>query len=183
MWIYTTAGVTSHIYGTTDTTSALYNEGANWVGVGFGTYNGVAAVVAFGIPVLARWTSRKMAHVVCLLCGAAGLASVYVLPDPRFLLASMVGVGVAWASILSMPYAILTGSLPPSKLGYYMGVFNFFIVIPQIVAAAVLGYVVRRLFDGHAIYALLVGGASLVVAAALTLRVEDRDDVAAAVGG
>jgi len=182
MWIYTTAGVTSHIYGTTDTTSALYNEGANWVGVGFGTYNGVAAVVAFGIPVLARRTSRRMAHVVCLLCGAAGLASVYVLPGPRFLLASMVGVGIAWASILSMPYAILTGSLPPSKLGYYMGVFNFFIVIPQIVAAAVLGFVVGRFFGGHAIYALLVGGASLVLAALLTLLVEDRDDVASATG-
>ena len=182
MWIYTTAGVTSHVYGTTDTASALYNEGANWVGVGFGTYNGVAAVVAFGIPILARRTSRKMAHTICLLCGALGLASVYVIPDPRYLLGSMVGVGIAWASILSMPYAILTGSLPPSKLGYYMGVFNFFIVIPQIVAAAVLGFVVGRFFGGHAIYALLVGGASLVVAAGLTLRVEDRDDVAAAVG-
>jgi maltose/moltooligosaccharide transporter len=180
MWIYTTAAVTSHIYGTTDTTSALYNEGANWVGVGFATYNGIAAVVAFGIPVLARRTSRKMAHAICLVAGALGLLSVFVLPDPRWLLASMVGVGVAWASILSMPYAILTGSLPPSKLGYYMGVFNFFIVIPQIVAAAVLGFIVGRFFGGHAIYALLVGGASLLVAAALTLRVEDKDDVAAA---
>jgi len=181
MWIYTTAGVTSHVYGTTDTTSALYNEGANWVGVGFGTYNGVAAIVAFGIPILARRTSRRIAHAICLLCGAVGLASVYIIPDPRFLLGSMVGVGIAWASILSMPYAILTGSLPPSKLGYYMGVFNFFIVIPQIVAAAVLGFVVGKFFGGHAIYALLVGGASLVVAAALTLRVQDEDDVAAAV--
>jgi maltose/moltooligosaccharide transporter len=182
MWIYTTAGVTSHVYGTTDTTSALYNEGANWVGVGFGVYNGVAAAVAFGIPVLARRTSRKIAHAICLIVGAAGLASVYLIPDPRWLLGSMVGVGVAWASILSMPYAILTGSLPPSKLGYYMGVFNFFIVIPQIVAAAVLGFIVGRFFGGHAIYALLVGGGSLVLAALLTLRVEDRDDVAASVG-
>jgi len=181
MWIYTTAGVTSHVYGTTDTTSALYNEGANWVGVGFGTYNGVAAVVAFGIPILARRTSRKIAHAICLAVGAVGLASVYLIPDPRWLLGSMLGVGVAWASILSMPYAILTGSLPPSKLGYYMGVFNFFIVIPQIVAAAVLGFLVGRFFGGHAIYALLVGGASLVLAALLTLRVEDRDDVAAAI--
>jgi maltose/moltooligosaccharide transporter len=177
MWIYTTAGVTSHVYGTTDTTSALYNEGANWVGVGFGTYNGVAAVVAFGIPVLARRTSRKAAHAICLVCGALGLASVFVIPDPRYLLGSMVGVGIAWASILSMPYAILTGSLPPSKLGYYMGVFNFFIVIPQIVAAAILGFFVGRFFGGHAIYALLVGGVSLVIAAALTLRVDDEDDV------
>jgi maltose/moltooligosaccharide transporter len=177
MWIYTTAAVTSYVYHTTDTASALYNEGANWVGVGFATYNGIAAVVAFAIPVLARRTSRKIAHAICLVCGAAGLLSVFALTDPRFLLGSMVGVGIAWASILSMPYAILTGSLPPSKLGYYMGVFNFFIVIPQIVAAAILGFVVGRFFGGHAIYALLIGGASLVLAAALTLRVEDRDDV------
>jgi maltose/moltooligosaccharide transporter len=181
MWIYTTAAVTAHVYGTSDTTSALYNEGANWVGVAFAAYNGVAAVVAFGIPLLARRTSRKIAHAICLVCGALGLLSVYVLSDPRLLLASMVGVGIAWASILSMPYAILTGSLPPSKLGYYMGVFNFFIVIPQIVAAAILGFVVGRFFGGEAIYALLVGGVSLVLAAALTLRVEDRDDVAAAI--
>jgi maltose/moltooligosaccharide transporter len=180
MWIYTTAAVTSYVYHTTDTTSALYNQGANWVGVGFATYNGVAALVAFAIPVLARRTSRKIAHAICLVCGAAGLLSVFALTDPRFLLGSMVGVGIAWASILSMPYAILTGSLPPSKMGYYMGVFNFFIVIPQIVAAAILGFVVGRFFGGHAIYALLIGGASFVLAAALTLRVRDEDDVALA---
>jgi maltose/moltooligosaccharide transporter len=180
MWIYTTPAVTSHVYGTTDPTSALYNEGANWVGVGFGMYNGVAAVVAFAIPVLARRTSRRAAHAICLACGALGLLSILLLKDPRLLLGSMVGVGIAWASILSMPYAILTGSLPPSKMGYYMGVFNFFIVIPQIVAAALLGFLVGRFFDGEAIYALAVGGASLLLAAVLTLRVEDRDDVEAA---
>jgi maltose/moltooligosaccharide transporter len=179
MWIYTTAAVTSHVYGTTDASSALYNEGANWVGVCFGVYNGIAAVVAFAIPVLARRTSRKIAHSICLVCGAAGLLSIFAVSDPVMMLGSMVGVGIAWASILSMPYAILTGSLPPSKMGYYMGVFNFFIVIPQIVAAAILGFFVGRFFGGEAIYALLIGGASLVLAAALTLRVEDRDDVAA----
>jgi maltose/moltooligosaccharide transporter len=181
MWIYTTAAVTSHIYGTSDTTSALYNEGANWVGVAFATYNGIAAAVAFAIPVLAKRTSRRIAHAICLVCGAVGLLSIFVISEPRLLLGSMVGVGIAWASILSMPYAILTGSLPPSKMGYYMGVFNFFIVIPQIVAAAILGFFVGRFFGGEAIYALLIGGVSLVLAAALTLRVEDRDDVAAAI--
>jgi maltose/moltooligosaccharide transporter len=179
MWIYTTPAVTSHIYGTTDTASALYNEGANWVGVGFAAYNGVAAAVAFGIPPLARWSSPKIAHVICLVCGAMGLLSIYFITDPRLLLGSMVGVGIAWASILAMPYAILTGSLPPSKLGYYMGVFNFFIVIPQIVAAAVLGFFVRRFFGGEAIYAMLIGGGSLLLAAALMLRVrEEGKDVA-----
>ena len=173
MWIYTTAAVTSHLYGTTDTTSALYNEGANWVGVGFAAYNGVAALVAFGIPPLARWSSPRVAHVICLLCGAVGLVSIFFIPSPGYLLGSMVGVGIAWASILAMPYAILTGSLPPSKLGYYMGVFNFFIVIPQIVAAALLGFIVSRFFGSQAIYALLLGGASFVLAAALTLRVQE----------
>ena len=176
MWIYTTAAVTSHIYHTSDPKSALFNEGANWVGVGFGVYNGVAALVAFLIPVLAKRTSRRAAHAICLLFGAAGLLSIFVITDPRWVLGSMVGIGVAWASILAMPYAILTGSLPPSKMGYYMGVFNYFIVIPQIVAAAVLGFFVGRIFGGQAIYAMLVGGISLVLAAALTMRVSDVDD-------
>jgi maltose/moltooligosaccharide transporter len=180
MWIYTTPGVTAHIYHTTDTKSALFNEGANWVGVGFAVYNGVAAVVAFALPVLAKWTNRKITHAICLALGALGFLSIFLITDPRFLLGSMVGVGIAWASILAMPYAILTGSLPPSKLGYYMGVFNYFIVIPQIVAAAVLGFFVGRFFGGEAIYALVVGGVSLVIAAVLTLFVQDEDDVVAA---
>lgn len=176
MWIYMTPAVTSHLYGTSDPTSVAYNEGANWVGVGFGVYNGVAALVAFGIPVLARRTSRRLTHAICLVAGAAGLLSVLALRNPDHLLLSMIGVGIAWASILSMPYAILTGSLPAAKMGYYMGVFNFFIVIPQIVAAAILGFLVSRFFGGQAVYALVVGGAALMVAALLTLRVEDRDE-------
>ena len=173
MWIYTTAAVTTHVYHTTDPSSAAYNDGANWVGVCFAVYNGVAALVAFAIPPLARWSSPKMAHVVCLLCGALGLLSITVIGTPNLLLVSMIGVGIAWASILSMPYAILTGALPPAKLGYYMGVFNFFIVIPQIVAAAILGYLVKHFFGGDTQYAIVVGGASLVLAAILMLRVKD----------
>ena len=175
MWIYTTSAVTSHIYGTTDTTSQAYNDGADWVGFCFAVYNGVAAAIAFFIPVLARYTSRKIAHLICLLFGAAGLTSILFITEPEYLLVSMVGIGVAWASILSMPYAILTGSLPSSKMGYYMGVFNFFIVIPQIVAASILGVLVGKLFGGHAIYALLIGGISFVVAGLLTLRVDDKE--------
>jgi maltose/moltooligosaccharide transporter len=174
MWIYTTSAVTSQIYGSSDTTSAAYNEGADWVGVCFAVYNGVAALVAFLIPVLAARTSRKMAHAICLLFGALGLISVFFIKDPTLLIGSMIGVGIAWASILSMPYAILTGSLPAAKMGYYMGVFNFFIVIPQIVAASILGFLVSRFFDDHAVYALIIGGVSFVVAAGLTVRVEDE---------
>jgi len=175
MWIYSTSAVTSHIYGTSDTASALYNEGANWVGILFATYNGFAAVVAFLLPVLARWTSRKMAHAIALVCGGIGLASFFVVKDPHMLIVSMLGVGVAWASILSMPYAILTGSLPAQKMGTYMGIFNFFIVIPQILAASILGFFTKVLFHGHAIYALILGGASLLIAAASVMFVDDVD--------
>ncbi|MGD9929737.1 MAG: MFS transporter [Mangrovibacterium sp.] len=175
MWIYTTAGVTSHVYGTSDTASELYNEGANWVGVLFGVYNGFAAVVAFLLPVLAKYTNRKITHAVSLVLGGIGLASFYVVRDPNLLLLSMLGVGVAWASILSMPYAILTGSLPSNKMGTYMGIFNFFIVIPQILAASILGFFMKHLFGGQAIMALLLGGASMLIAAVSVLFVDDID--------
>jgi maltose/moltooligosaccharide transporter len=177
MWIYMTPAVTSHIYGTTDTTSRLYNDGADWVGLCMGIYNGIAALVAFGIPVVARMTSRRVTHLICLSAGGLGLLSVYFLPNPNLLMLSMVGVGIAWASILSVPYAMLAGSLPADKMGYYMGVFNFFIVIPQIVAAALLGFLVKSLFAGEPIFALVLGGISMILAGLLCLRVNDRDDV------
>ncbi len=180
MWIYTTASVTRHVYGSTDPTSAVYNEGADWVGVCFAVYNGVAALVAFLLPVMAKKTSRRMTHMICLIMGGVGLISIFFIRDPNLLLASMVGVGIAWASILSMPYAMLTGSLPANKMGYYMGVFNFFIVIPQLLAAAVLGFFLKQFFDNDAVFALILGGVSMIIAGIVTLRVDDRDDVAIA---
>jgi len=176
MWIYTTAAVTEHHYGTTDTASALYNEGANWVGVLFAAYNGFAALAALVIPKLAATLGRRGAHLVGLWCGALGLASIRFIEDPALLVVSMVGVGVAWASILSLPYAMLSQAVPPRKMGIYMGIFNFFIVIPQILAASVLGIFVRVLFDGHSIHALALGGALLFLAGLATLRVDDRED-------
>jgi maltose/moltooligosaccharide transporter len=175
MWIYTTPAVTAHIYGTSDTTSALYNEGANWVGVLFGIYNGFAALVAFGLPYLAKFTSRKTTHALSLAIGGLALLSFYIVKDPHLLLFSMLGVGIAWASILSMPYAILTGSLPAAKMGTYMGIFNFFIVIPQILAASILGFFMRRFFGGDAILALIAGGISLIIAALSVILVNDVD--------
>ena len=175
MWIYTTPAVTGHIYGTTDTTSALYNEGANWVGVLFGIYNGFAAIVAFGLPVLARHTSRKTTHAISLVIGGLGLLSFWFVTNPYLLLISMVAVGVAWASILSMPYAILTGSLPAQKMGVYMGIFNYFIVIPQILAASILGFLMRKFFNSDAIWALVAGGISMMIAAVTVYFVNDVD--------
>ncbi len=174
MWIYTTAAVTSHVYGTSDTSSALYNEGANWVGVLMGVYNGIAAVIAFLLPVIAKYTNRKITHFIALCFGGVGLASFFIIRDPWLLMISEVGIGFAWASILSMPYAILTGALPSSKMGVYMGIFNFFIVIPQIMAASLLGFLVRNFFHDQAIYALILGGCSMVLAGIITLFVTDK---------
>jgi maltose/moltooligosaccharide transporter len=176
MWIYTTAAVTNHIYGTSDSSSEIYNEGANWVGILFAVYNGFAAIVAFLLPVLAKYTNRKITHLIALVAGGLGLISIYFFNDPNLLVISMVGVGIAWASILAMPYAILTGSLPQHKLGIYMGIFNFFIVIPQILAASILGFFVRNIANGQAIYALILGGISMIIAGFLTLLVNDVDD-------
>lgn len=174
MWIYTTAAVTSRIYGTSDTTTILYNEGANLVSGMFGWYNLFAAV--FGLlllPFLARVFNRKITHSIALIAGGIGLASIYIIGNPQHIIFSMLGVGLAWASILAMPYAILTGSLPSNKMGVYMGIFNFFIVIPQILAATILGFLVKTLFKGEAVYALLIGGISLLIAAVLILFVRD----------
>lgn len=177
MWIYTTPAVTHHIYGATDTASELYNQGANWVGVLFSIYNGFAAITAFLLPWIAKRTSRKTVHMISLVAGGIGLASFYVIKDPNLLLVSELGIGLAWSSILAMPYAILAGSLPPQKMGVYMGIFNFFIVIPQITAAAILGYFVKNFFGNEAIYALLTGGIAMIIAAVLVMFVNDIDEV------
>ncbi len=176
MWIYTTSAVTSHIYKTTDPTSPLYNEGADWVGVLFAAYNGFAAIAAFLLPVIARKTSRKIVHMISLVIGGISLALFYVIADPIMLLIPMIGVGLAWASILSMPYAILAGSLPPKKMGVYMGIFNFFIVIPQIVAAGILGFIMHTFLHNEAINALLLGGCSMILSGIFALFVHDKDE-------
>jgi maltose/moltooligosaccharide transporter len=174
MWIYTTAAVTTRIYGTNDTTSVAYNQGADWVGVCFAVYNGAAALFAFVIPAIAAKTSRRAVHAIALVAGGIGLASIFVISQPEMLLVSMLGVGFAWASILSMPYAMLAGALPPQKMGIYMGIFNFFIVIPQITAAGILGFFMKSMFGNQAVYALVLGGISMFVAAALSMFVQDE---------
>ncbi|WP_223198049.1 MFS transporter [Maribacter arenosus] len=182
MWIYTTSAVTSHVYGTSDTTSALYNEGADWVGICFAIYNGIAAIVAFLLPVIAKRTSRRMTHLMALFMGGIGLISIFFITDPNMLLVSMIGVGIAWASILSMPYAMLSSILPANKMGYYMGVFNFFIVIPQIVAAGILGFMLKSFFQNDAIYAMIIGGVSMFLAGLLCLIVQDNEVKNAPIG-
>jgi len=177
MWIYSTPAVTSYIFKSSDATSAAYNEGANLVGILFAAYNGIAALAALFLPILAKQTSRRVTHWIALTCGGIGLLSFYFITDPFWLWFSMIGVGIAWASILSVPYAMLSGSLPPEKMGYYMGIFNFFIVIPQIIAGTVLGFLLRHLFQGQSIYVLVTGGLSLIIAGLLCLKVQDNEEV------
>ena len=153
-----------------------YNKGADWVGVLMAVYNGFAAIMAFVIIGLANVIGRKRAHAISLLVGGVSLASFFIIQNPNMLIISELGIGLAWASILAMPYAILTGSLPQHKLGTYMGIFNFFIVIPQILAASILGFFVKSFADGEAIYALILGGISMVIAAVLVLFVKDVDE-------
>jgi maltose/moltooligosaccharide transporter len=180
MWIYTTLAVTQHIYKTTDTTSAAYNTGANQVGEMFANYNLIAAIAAFLLPLLAKYTSRKFTHFIALVCGGLGLISIYFISEPTAFTMEwlpMIGIGIAWASILSIPYAMLSGSLPSNKMGYYMGVFNFFIVIPQLVAASILGFLVSKYFNSEPIYALLIGGASMILAGILALTINDKSKI------
>ncbi|MEM8982585.1 MAG: MFS transporter [Pseudomonadota bacterium] len=174
MWIYGNGAVTSFHYGTTDVTSAAYNEGANWAGILFATYNGFAALAAVFIPFAAGRLGCRPCHAVNLALGGLGLIAFYFITQPVWLLLPMIGIGIAWASILSLPYVLLSNNLPAHKMGIYMGIFNFFIVIPQLVAGTVLGLFLRDLFAGRSILCLVAGGASMLVAGVAVLMV-DRD--------
>ncbi|WP_076410669.1 MFS transporter [Shewanella sp. UCD-KL12] len=172
MWIYTTAAVTSFHFGSSDATSEAFNEGANWVGVLFASYNGFSAIAAMVIPLLVRKLGIRLSHGFNLILGALGLLSFLFIENPQYLLFSMVGIGFAWASILSLPYAMLASSISAKKMGLYMGIFNFFIVIPQILAATILGLLVKNLFDNNPVYALVIGAVSFVIAALCTALVK-----------
>jgi maltose/moltooligosaccharide transporter len=166
-----------HVFGATDAQSPLYTQGIEWGGFTFAFYSITCFVVAFALPRLAAKSSRKIVHAAALLCGAAGLLSVYFIHDKYVLLLTMVGVGIAWASILSMPYAILSTALPPERMGVFMGIFNFFIVIPEIAAALAFGPLIRLAFgEGNPnapLYVVMLGGVSLLVAAICVAFVRD----------
>ena len=171
MWVYATPAVTSHHFGALATGSAEYEAGANWVGVMFAAYNGFAALYAFALPAISARLGKRETHAVNLIIGALGVAGFFVADGPWGLMACMVAVGIAWASILAMPYSMLSDCLPAKKMGVYMGIFNFFVVLPQITVAAIMGPIVARLFGDQAIYAFLIGGAVLLLAALACLRV------------
>ncbi|MBU3713985.1 MAG: SLC45 family MFS transporter [Ferruginibacter sp.] len=154
-----------------------YNDGADWLNVCSSVRNGVAAIFAFIIPLIAFKTNRKITHMICLVIGGLGLLSIYFISDPKLIIISMGMVGIAWASILSMPYAMLSNALPSNRMGYYMGVFNFFIVIPQIVAASILGFFTMKVFHANTLNTIALGGAAMIFAGLLTLLVKDEDKV------
>ena len=174
MWIYTGSAIADNVWGTTDAQSSSFQAAGSFVGVMFAVYSGVSALAAFLLPVFARATSRKTVHATCLAIGGLSLASLVLITDKNMLMLPMIGVGLAWASILTMPYAILAGSLPAKRMGYFMGLFNFFVVIPQIVSGLLLGGVTKHFFAGHTVMTVALGGASMLLAAVLTLFVTDR---------
>ena len=173
MWLYFPVAVARNVFGAPDQNSPLYQQGVEWAGVCFGAYSAVCFAFSFFLPSIARTLGRTRAHAFCLLCGAAGLLSVTAIHEPKLLLLSMAGVGIAWASILSMPYAILAGSLPRERTGVYMGIFNFFIVIPEIVASLGFGWVMSHVLDNNRLSAVVAGGVFLFLAAILVWRVRD----------
>lgn len=176
MWVFTTPALAQHVYGlpVDDVSSETFNKAGNWVGILFGVYNGVAALFAMALPSIAGKIGRRGTHALSLCCGAIGLLSMYFIKDPNLLIIPMFGIGIAWASILAMPYAILAGSIPPRKMGIYMGLFNFFITIPQIINGLFGGPIIKRVFDSQAIYALVFAGICLLIAAASVFFVDDK---------
>jgi maltose/moltooligosaccharide transporter len=173
MWLYFPVAVAHNVFGANDPSSPLYKAGVEWGGICFALYSAVCFAFSFALPSLARKIGRRYTHTVCLVCGALGLTSVVVIHDKYVLLLTMVGVGIAWASTLSMPYAILAASLPPERTGVYMGIFNFFIVTPEILASLFFGWLMIHLLGNNRIYAIIAGGVFLLVAAAMMQRVKD----------
>ena len=176
MWVFATPAIAQHIYGLpfSDSSSETYQEAGNWVGILFGIYNGVSALFAFILPVIAKSISRKKTHAYALFCGGIGLLLIYFLPNPNWLILSMLFIRIAWASILSMPYAMLAGSISPKKMGVYMGIFNFFIVVPQIINGVIGGPLVKYAYGNQAIFALVVSGVSFLIAGFLSFRINDK---------
>ncbi|HEU4472470.1 MAG TPA: MFS transporter [Flavisolibacter sp.] len=175
MWVFTTDAVATHVYGLSGDYSKTveYNKAGNQVSSAFGVYNFVAMVYALFLPFIARYIGRKLTHSVSLIAGGVGLISIFFIKDPAMLKYSMVGVGLAWASILAMPYVILSSSIPPGKLGIYMGIFNFFITFPQIVNGAAGGWIVKNLYGNQPIYAIVLAGIFMICAAISVVYVYD----------
>ena len=179
MWVFTAPAIAQHIFGLPieDTSSDKYREAGAWVGVIFGVYNGVSAIYALMLPSIAAKFGRRRTHSLSLIAGGIGLISMYFAPNKEFLLISMIGVGLAWASILAMPYAILAGSIPAGKMGVYMGIFNFFITLPQIINGIFGGPIVKYLYGSQAMYAIVLAGIFMILGAVSSIYVQDATNI------
>jgi maltose/moltooligosaccharide transporter len=175
MWVFTAPAIAHHVFGTAidDRSSAAFREAGDWTGVMFSVYNFVAMLFALALPLISKKVGRKKTHAFSLICGGLGLISLYFAPNKEFLLLGMMGVGMAWASILAMPYAILSSHIPMHKMGIYMGIFNFFITFPQIVSGIIGGPIVKNLYNSNAIYAVVFGGICMLIAAASVVLIKD----------
>ncbi|MEM1278693.1 MAG: MFS transporter [Cyanobacteria bacterium P01_H01_bin.152] len=173
VFLYFPPAIAHNLFAATDETSALYSQGIEWAGLCIAAYNAVCFGVSFLLPKLATATSRPVAHALCLACGGLGLISLWFVPSPGWVLLPMVGLGVAWSSILSLPYAMLVGALPAKKGGIYMGIFNMFIVLPEIMVSLGLGWIMAHLLDNNRLLAVVLGGFCFLVAIPFTLRVQE----------
>lgn len=184
MWVFTTPAVVDHVmqvpvdangHPVDEAARKLANDAGDWVGILFGIYNAISAVYALMLPSIARRVGRKRTHALSLIAGGVGLISIFFIRDPQMLILPMVGIGIAWASILAMPYAILAGSIPAGKMGVYMGIFNFFITLPQIINGVVGGPLVKYIYGGHAVYSLVLAGIFMICAAITVLYVRENN--------
>jgi len=173
MWLYFPVAVARNVFAAPDTTSPLYSAGIEWGGICFSLYSAVCFAFSFFLPPMARALGRKHTHSLCLVAGGLGLISVAFIHNKYVLLPTMIGVGIAWASTLAMPYSVLAGSLPKEKTGVYMGIFNFFIVTPEIVASLFFGWVMNHLLGNNRLTAVVAGGCFMLIAALLMQRVFD----------
>jgi maltose/moltooligosaccharide transporter len=174
MWVYTTPAVALKFYGTTDANSSVFQIAGDWVGILFGVYNGVSAVIAMLLPVVAKRLSKKGTHAIALTIGGLSLLSFLLINDPNYLIIPMIGIGIAWGSILAMPYAMLASSIPPKRMGVYMGLFNMSITIPQIVSGIVSGLILKYFFANNPILCLVMAGISMILGAVSAMFIKEN---------
>ena len=174
MWVYTTPTVAEYFFGTSNPDSPEFKEASNWVGILFGIYNGVSAIIALSLPKIALRIGRKRTHAIALLIGGVSFLSFGLIPSYQLLVIPMIGIGIAWGSILAMPYAMLANSLPAKKMGIFMGLFNMSITIPQIVNGVFGGLILKYLFNGDPMLSIYMAGVFMIFGSLSTLAVNDK---------
>jgi maltose/moltooligosaccharide transporter len=174
MWVYTTPAVALKFYGTADPNTQAFRDAGDWVGILFGVYNGVSAIIALTLPLVARRLSKKVTHSIALGIGGLSLLSFLLFSDPHFLIIPMIGIGIAWGSILAMPYAMLASSIPPKRMGVYMGLFNMSITIPQIVSGIFSGLILKYFFADNPILCIVMAGIFMFLGAVSALFIKEK---------